>query len=128
MSLAAAFRGDRLNAIHFESTFKFDFSRPPGRGLLRPSWRAGILNFRRARFGKDRVFCLQSRGHRRSKLAWFRQGGEVSEAQWRDILGGLSVQSTHLDLNYMRDWAARLCVFDLLERALLDAGTQNSAG
>ena len=55
-----------------------------------------------------------------SKLEWYRIGGEVSERQWRDVLGILEVQGGNLDLNYLRRWAKELKVSDLLDRALID--------
>lgn len=56
------------------------------------------------------------------KLRWFRDGGEVSDRQWSDILGVLRVQAQQLDLDHARRWAAALGVGDLLERALSEAG------
>ena len=53
-----------------------------------------------------------------AKLEWYRLGNEVSERQWRDVLGVLRVQSEHLDLDYLGQWAAKLAIADLLERAL----------
>ena len=55
------------------------------------------------------------------KLEWYRLGGEVSERQWTDVVGVLSVQTDALDLAYMRRWAAALGVEDLLTRALAEA-------
>lgn len=52
-----------------------------------------------------------------AKLEWFRLGGEVSERQWRDVLGVMKTQGTLLDAAYLRHWAAELEVSDLLERA-----------
>ncbi|MBA4071476.1 MAG: hypothetical protein C0497_06525 [Gemmatimonas sp.] len=51
------------------------------------------------------------------KLEWFRRGDDVSERQWRDVVGILRVQGNRLDVRRLRDWAARLGVSDLLERA-----------
>jgi len=56
-----------------------------------------------------------------SKLEWYRMGGEVSDRQWRDILGVIKTQSERLDAAYLRQWAAALNVADLLEKALLEA-------
>lgn len=51
-------------------------------------------------------------------LALHRLGGEVSDQQWRDILGILKTQAGELDEAYLRQWAAALNVADLLERVL----------
>lgn len=51
------------------------------------------------------------------KLEWYRRGGETSERQWRDVLAVLRVQQ-RLDDSYLRTWADRLGVADLLVRAL----------
>ncbi len=55
------------------------------------------------------------------KLEWYRLDGECSERQWHDVLGVLRVKEATLDLDYMRSWAAKLEIADLLERALLEA-------
>ena len=52
------------------------------------------------------------------KLRWYRLGGEVSDRQWRDILGIVLVQEHRLDEEYLRDGARLLDVTDLLDRAL----------
>jgi hypothetical protein len=52
------------------------------------------------------------------KLRWFRMGGEVSDRQWRDVLGIVRVQAARLDLDYLRHNAPILNVTDLLDRAL----------
>lgn len=52
------------------------------------------------------------------KLLWYRDGGEVSDQQWRDVLGILRVQGDRIDTTYLRHNAPVLGVSDLLERAL----------
>ena len=54
-----------------------------------------------------------------AKLEWYRLGGEVSERQWRDVLGVLKTQGARLDVAYLRTWAEGLGVLDLLERAFV---------
>jgi hypothetical protein len=55
------------------------------------------------------------------KLDWFQKGQGISERQWRDVLGVVAVQGARLDLTYLRLWAARRGLADLLERALAEA-------
>lgn len=52
------------------------------------------------------------------KLRWYRKGGEVSDRQWRDILGIVRVQGARLDRDYLHCNAPVIDVTDLLERAL----------
>ncbi|HXG93355.1 MAG TPA: hypothetical protein VNN73_13490 [Blastocatellia bacterium] len=59
-----------------------------------------------------------------AKLNWYRRGGEISDLQWRDIIGIINVQGSRLDLGYLRQWAQQLNVHDLLEEALIEAETK----
>lgn len=56
------------------------------------------------------------------KLLWYRKGGGVSERQWNDILGVIKVQGKALDLDYLREWANRSGIEDLLAQAFADSG------
>jgi hypothetical protein len=57
------------------------------------------------------------------KLLWYRQGGGVSDKQWRDIVSILRVSRDHIDTAYLLHWAQRLVCEDLLARAQADAGS-----
>lgn len=62
-----------------------------------------------------------------NKLQWYQKGGGVSEQQWKDVLGVLKVQADKLDLEYLKHWASRLNLSDLLNRSFDDAGMTESA-
>ena len=55
------------------------------------------------------------------KLAPYRKGDEVSDRQWRDVLGVLKV-NPDADCPYLRQWGEELGVLDLLARAFAEAG------
>jgi hypothetical protein len=58
------------------------------------------------------------------KLVWFRSGGEVSDRQWRDVLGVLKAQRSVLDWADMQHWAVQMGVDELLARAFREAGSK----
>lgn len=53
-----------------------------------------------------------------SKLQWYRDGGEQSDQQWRDIQGILTVSGSRLDLAFLERWTSTLGLSDLWDRAL----------
>jgi hypothetical protein len=55
-----------------------------------------------------------------AKLSWYREGGQSSEIQWRDI-GGILTINPSLDWEYVNLWAERLRISDLLEKARVEA-------
>jgi len=61
-----------------------------------------------------------------SKLQLYHRGGRVSQQQWKDVLGVLKVQADKLDLEYLKSWASRLNLSDLLNRSFDDSGLTES--
>ncbi len=53
-----------------------------------------------------------------AKLEWFKKGHEVSERQWRDVIGIFKLQKNNLDMAYLQRWAKKLSVDALLEQAM----------
>jgi hypothetical protein len=108
-----------FNLIHLATMFKVDIFIPKGRPFdrqqmdRRQSWIADPDSGRTIYVATPEDTVL-------AKLAWYRLGHEISDRQWRDILGVLAVQGDRLDLTYMRHWAAPLGVSDLLEKALAE--------
>lgn len=113
----AILRQASFNLIHFDTTFKVDIFIPKNRPFDQQQLTRRIQEPLDPSSGKL-VWILSAEDVILAKLDWFRMGGEVSERQWRDILGVLNIQQSALDLDYLRKWASALSVSDLLELAL----------
>lgn len=119
----AVARGQSFNAIHFETVFKIDFF-----VASNDEFAAAQLNRRQSRAlspdASDEVYVATAEDTILAKLRWFRAGNESSKNQWNDVLGIISVVRDGLDNAYMRTWAERLGVSDLLDRALDETQSQ----
>lgn len=117
MILDAIQHNSSFNLIHLETMFKVDVF------LLKQ--RAFDLNQMQRRISQsvgdepeDRAYFSTAEDIILAKLEWFREGGETSERQWRDILGVLDLQNDWLDFEYLQKWAAQLDIQDLLQSAI----------
>jgi len=118
---AALEHGRSFNVIHYRSSYKFDIFPVTGD-------RYQQVQFGRRRYEISSVFTGEllelavssPEDVILSKLRWYRQGGEVSEQQWNDVLGVIAAQRERLDLPYLGEWAQYLGVVDLLEQALAE--------
>lgn len=117
MMRSALQRRSSFNLIHLGSAFKIDV------------FVLGREDFDRSEFRRHRPFTLPVEAERTvmvkspedtllRKLQWYRQGGQVSERQWTDVLGIVRAQGDQLDREYLLEWAQRLDLEDLLDRAL----------
>ncbi len=112
-----------FNAIHFDSIFKIDVFIP----------RADDFSQQQLTRGKPEnlspdvsqvVYVATAEDTILAKLKWYRSGKEISNTQWTDVLGIIGTQGKDLDVGYLRDWADKLGVADLLEKVLDEAGSK----
>lgn len=111
-----------FNLIHFETSFKIDlFVQGPSefeQQLLVRSRRVKLTDT------AAREVCVVSpEDIVLLKLRWFQETGGTSERQWSDVVGVLGVQGDALDHEYLTDWARKLGLDELLDRAIAEAGT-----
>ena len=109
-----------FNVIHLATMFKVDIFIPKGRPFDEQQLDRRQLWIADPDSGRT-IYVATPEDTILAKLAWFRLGDEISDRQWRDILGVLAVQGDRLDLSYMHRWATSLGVSDLLERASAEA-------
>ena len=108
-----------FNLIHYETAFKVDIFIPRPRAFDQMQLerrRTSIISTD----PEESIYIASPEDTILAKLDWYRMGGEVSDRQWRDILGVLKTREGELDLDYLRTWAIDLKVADLLERALAE--------
>jgi hypothetical protein len=113
----AVSRRGAFNAVHLESGFKVDF------------FVKGPDEFDEVELGRSEHIEIVADPPRAvsvktaedtvlRKLQWYADGGGVSERQWRDVLGILMTAGESLDREYLRTWADRIGIAELLTRAL----------
>ena len=113
-------RNSSFNIIHRDTMFKVDVFIP----YPRPFHHSQLARAQRQTFALETELSANFASPEDtilSKLEWYRMGGEVSDRQWRDVLGVLKTREGELDLDYLRQWANELKVTDLLERALQES-------
>ncbi len=103
------------NAIHRHTAIKVDLFLLRARDFSRVELSRRVR--RRVSRDPDRFLWIATpEDTLLSKLEWYRKGGEVSDRQWRDVLGLVRLQGEALELAYVDHWSAELGVADLWAR------------
>jgi hypothetical protein len=88
-----------FNLIHDETAFKVDI-------FIRKSRAFDQMQLERRRTSviatdpEQSIYVTSPKDTILSKLEWYRMGGDVSDRQWRDILGVLKTREGELDLGF----------------------------
>jgi hypothetical protein len=107
-----------VNLIHHDTQLKVDIFVAGGTPLDQQQ----LQRRQRVELGPGRtIYVHPPEDILLQKLRWYRRGGEISDRQWRDVLGIVRVQGARLDRDYLAVSAPTLGVADLLARALRDA-------
>jgi hypothetical protein len=110
-----------FNLIHLKTMLKIDIFVLTHRGYDQQVLARKRMEIVSAIDEKDAVPLTTPEDIILHKLEWFRAGGEISERQWKDVLGVLKVQAEKLDRAYLERWASELKLDDLLSKALHEA-------
>ena len=116
----AVIRREMFNLVHLDTVLKVDIYVLKTDDFHRISFQRRIED---VLAGDERRFYMATPEDTvLHKLAWYRDGGQVSDRQWGDVLGVMRVQAEVLDMSYMHHWATELGLVELLQRALREAG------
>ena len=117
----AATRRSSFNVIHIATAFKVDVFVPRATAYAEIEMERRQSHVIDPTTGESMAFST-AEDTLLAKLQRYRQGNEVSERQWRDVLVILRIAGQSLDRNYLSLWAGELGIADLLDRALSEAG------
>jgi hypothetical protein len=109
-------RQTSFNAIHLDSVFKVDLFIPQDDGFDESQLQRRQLR----KVADNSLYVTSAEDTVIAKLNWYRSGNEISKAQWTDVVSILAIQS-NLEAEYLRFWAAKLGIADLLQKALDEA-------
>ncbi len=119
-------RNSSFNIIHLDSMMKLDIFILKNRTFDKEAFkRKKMDSFGMEENSSAQYYFSSPEDIILSKLEWYRMGGQVSERQWKDIIGVMRVQDEKLDMGYLKKWAKELKVEELLQKALYEAGMTN---
>lgn len=104
-----------FNIIHFETGFKIDF-------IVKKEGEYYESEFSRRKMFRLRdklCFFASPEDTILAKLIWAKKS--ESERQFNDALGIIKIQKENLDYEYLKKWAHKTGVYELLQKALKEA-------
>jgi hypothetical protein len=113
-------RRQSFNAIHFDSVFKVDIFIPKSDEFSKKQIERRELR-KLAPDVEQMVYVATAEDTILAKLRWYDAGGRVSNNQWTDVVGIIGGSSSRLDLDYLRTWAEKLGLIELLDQAFDEA-------
>jgi hypothetical protein len=113
-------RRSSFNVIYIDTMFKVDLFIPKARSFDQAQL-ADRVEMEVTSDPQRKAWFVTAENIVLAKLEWFQLGDQVSERQWRDVLGVLKTQGKNLDFAYMQQMAKTLGVADLLKLALDEA-------
>jgi hypothetical protein len=110
-----------FNIIHFATAFKIDVFIQTDTDFQKQMLSRG----RKLRLGNGdkEVSFVSPEDIILLKLDWFRQSGCASQRQWSDVQGVLAGQAKSLDFEYLKNWAKKLGLAELLAKAISESET-----
>lgn len=106
-----------FNAIYLPTMFKADIFIARDDAWSREELTRGVAQRVETADGEVSIRFASPEDTLLHKLYWYRLGNEMSEHQWRDVVGMLKVLKGTLDDAYIDRWAGHLGVVELLDRA-----------
>ena len=109
-------RRGSFNAIHLNSVFKVDIFIAKGDEFSKQQIKRRELR-EIAPDLEQKIYVATAEDTILAKLRWYKAGGGVSTTQWNDVLGIIGASSSRLDPAYLREWADKLDLTELLDQA-----------
>jgi hypothetical protein len=113
-------RRQSFNAIHFDSVFKIDIFIPKSDEFSRKQIERRELR-KIAPDLEQMIYVATAEDTLLAKLRWYDSGGQVSSNQWTDVVGIIGACATTLELDYLNQWADKLGLSELLDKAFMEA-------
>lgn len=115
-------RCSAFNIIHLKTMLKIDVFIASETEYSEETFKRRRLELLDEEYNSSLYYLVSAEDIILNKLLWYQLGNEISERQWLDVLGVLKVQRDNLDIQYLKMWAQKLKIIDLLCKAFKEIG------